>query len=236
MFDDKSILAIIPARGGSKGVPRKNLRMVAGKPLIVWTIEQALKSQRVDRTILSSDDDEIIEVAREAGCEVPFVRPAELSGDEVSGMSPVLHALSEVPGYDVVVLLQPTSPLRSSNDIDGCIEAMISNGRPSCVSVMEADPNPFLIFRRMNDGTLEPILSTSERPVRRQDMPAFYSLNGAVYAAHVDWLNKKKTFLTEETIGFVMPRSRSLDIDTEFDLRIANLCLESRDEAISNTR
>lgn len=120
------ILAIIPARGGSKGVPRKNIRDLAGKPLIAWTIEEAKKSKYITRLILSSEDEEIIEAAKKYGCEVPFVRPIELAQDNTPGIEPVLHAIEKCPGYDYVLLLQPTSPLRTVEDIDGCIEFLLN--------------------------------------------------------------------------------------------------------------
>lgn len=128
MINNKKILAIIPARGGSKGLPRKNIRELAGKPLIAWTIEAGRKSKYIDRLIVSSEDFEIIEVAKKYGAEIPFVRPKHLAEDESLGLDPVFHALRELPGYDIVVLLQPTSPLRLTEDIDACIEQLIDSG------------------------------------------------------------------------------------------------------------
>ena len=126
MLNGKTILAIIPARGGSKGIPRKNIKPLAGKPLIAWTIEEAKKSKYIDRLILSSEDEEIIRIAKKWGCEVPFVRPKEFAEDETSGIEPILHAIETLSEkYDYVCLLQPTSPLRTVNDIDGCIKKCI---------------------------------------------------------------------------------------------------------------
>ena len=134
MIDNKRVLAIIPARGGSKGVPRKNIRNLAGKPLIAWTIKEGKKSKYIDRLILSSEDSEIIEIAKAYGCDVPFVRPEELAKDNTSGVEPVLHAVSKLEGYDIVVLLQPTSPLRTVTDIDKCIEKCIFEKAYLCLS------------------------------------------------------------------------------------------------------
>jgi CMP-N,N'-diacetyllegionaminic acid synthase len=115
MINGKTILGIIPARGGSKGIPRKNLIIFGGKPLMAWTIEAGLQSHYIDRLILSSEDEEIIAVAREWGCEVPFIRPAELSRDDTPGIEPVIHAIKTLKtSYDYIILLQPTSPLRSA--------------------------------------------------------------------------------------------------------------------------
>ena len=134
MIDGRSVLAIIPARGGSKGVPRKNIRPLGGKPLIAWTIEAAHRSAWIDRLILSSEDQEIIDTACAWGCDVPFVRPAELARDCTPGIDPVLHALKQLPSFDLVVLLQPTSPLRSAADIDRCIERCQRGGAPAAVT------------------------------------------------------------------------------------------------------
>ncbi len=223
MIDGKSVLAIIPARGGSKGVPRKNIREVAGKPLIAFTIEEAKKSKYIDRLILSSDDAEIIRVAQSWGCEAPFVRPAELAQDETPGIAPVLHAMEQLPEYDIVVLLQTTSPLRSVADIDGCIEQCITNRANACVSVTPAEQSPYWMYTMGKSGAMQPLIQTDQVFARRQDLPQAYILNGAVYVARCDWLRQSKTFLAAETLGFVMPAERSLDIDTELDLQILNL-------------
>ncbi|WP_285397575.1 acylneuraminate cytidylyltransferase family protein [Lysinibacillus sp. fls2-241-R2A-57] len=210
------ILAIIPARGGSKGVPRKNIRKLVDKPLIAWTIEEAKKSKYITRTILSSEDPEIIEVAKQYGCEVPFVRPLELAQDDTPGIEPVLHVVDQCPGFDYIVLLQPTSPLRTFEDIDGCIELIFKNKSPACVSVSIADTSPYWMYTMQEKEQLSPLL-TNEFFSRRQDLPKVYALNGAVYVAKVSWLQNKKTFITDETIGYVMSESHSLDIDTEED-------------------
>lgn len=225
MIDGKSVLAIIPARGGSKGVPRKNIREVAGRPLIAWTIEEAKKSRYIDRLILSSDDAEIIQVAKAWGCEVPFVRPSALAKDDTPGIDPVLHAIEKLPEFEIVVLLQTTSPLRNVADIDGCIECCIKGGGNACVSVAQAEQNPYWMYTLLDGGVMRPLIQTKQIYARRQDLPESYILNGAVYVAHCDWLREHKSFLTEETLGYVMPQERSLDVDTELDLQILGLHL-----------
>lgn len=224
MIAGLKLLAIIPARGGSKGLPRKNVLPVAGKPLIAWTIAAARASRYIDRVIVSSDDDEIIGTARALGCEAPFVRPAELARDDTPGIAPVLHALSVLPGYDVVVLLQPTSPLRTVRDVDSCVEQLVETGAPSCVSVCEAECHPYLAYEKGADGSLQSFIA--ERAIanmRRQDFPPAWRLNGAVYAARVDWLKQAGTFVAAGTIGYAMPVDRSLDIDTREDLEKAHV-------------
>ena len=223
MIAKNRVLAIIPARGGSKGVPRKNIRDLAGKPLIAWSIEEAKKSKYIDQLILSSEDSEIIEVAKKWGCDIPFVRPAELAQDDTPGMAPVMHALDMLPDFEVVVVLQATSPLRIVNDIDGCIEQCISRGANACVSVTEADQSPYWMYSVNVDGKMQPLIPIENAYMRRQDLPKAYILNGAVYVADINWLREQKTFLTEQTLGFVMPQDRSMDIDTEFDLELANI-------------
>jgi len=225
MIDNKKVLAIIPARGGSKGVSRKNLRNLAGKPLIAWTIEEAKQSKYIDRLILSSEDDEIIKIAREFGCEVPFVRPSELAQDETAGIDPLLHALGEVGGYDYVISLQPTSPLRVVDDIDACIEKMIATNSPACVSVTEPANSPYWMYTVNDKEKMVPLIEQDSLTVRRQDLPAVYTLNGAVYIAEVDWLKQSKSFLTEETVAFVMPNNRSYDIDMESDFGLCEFMM-----------
>jgi N-acylneuraminate cytidylyltransferase len=219
MIDGLSVLAIVAARGGSKGVPGKNIMLIAGRPLIQWSIDAARGSRHVDRLILSSDDPAIIEVARNGGCDVPFVRDAALATDESSSMDVVADALQRVPGYEIVVLLQPTSPLRTAADIDGALTRLVESGAPACVSVREAEDHPYWTFRFDLAGRLarfaEPDGSV---PRRRQDLPPAWCLNGAVYAARVGWFMGTRTFLSAETIGFPMPADRSLDIDTFADI------------------
>lgn len=229
MINGKTILAIIPARGGSKGIPGKNIIDVAGKPLIAWTIEAAKESRYIDRLILSSDDDQIIKVATQWGCEAPFKRPDELAKDDTPGIAPVLHALSILPTFDYVVLLQPTSPLRTAEDIDECIEHCIIQQANCCVSVTEPDKSPFWMYFINSKGVLEPILSSDKEIVtRRQDLPVVYALNGAVYVARCEWLLTNKRFLSEETIGYTMSKEHSTDIDSWRDLQLARLILEEK--------
>jgi N-acylneuraminate cytidylyltransferase len=226
MIDDKSMLAIIPARGGSKGVPRKNIRQLAGKPLIAWSIEAAKQSKYIDRLILSSEDEEIIAVAKAWGCEAPFVRPAELAGDDVPGIEPVLHALNTLPGkYDYVVLMQPTSPLRTVQDIDGCIEHCVRRAANACVSVTEPDKSLYWAYVLDAEGRMQPLLDTGELIFQRQDLPKTYVLNGAVYVADCEWLLKTKTFITAETLAYPMDKVNSVDIDSELDLKFAEMLL-----------
>ena len=231
MVNGKRVLAIIPARGGSKGVSRKNIRLVAGKPLIAWTIEEAGKSKYIDRLILSSEDEEIIAIARQWECDVPFVRPAELAQDHISGMEPVIHALETIPEkYDYVVLLQPTSPLRIVEDIDGCIEKCVSQNAPACITVTKPDKSPYWMFCFDNSEKLVPIIQQENRGLLRQNLDHVYVLNGSVYVAKTDWFMENKKFISEETVAYLMPKIRSMDIDTEWDLKICDVLLPKRNQ------
>lgn len=223
MIAEGKVLGLIPARGGSKGVPGKNIRLVAGRPLIAWTIAAGQASRYIDRLILSSDDDAIIRTAMEYDCEVPFKRDASLSGDTTPSIDVVLDALARCPGYDWIVLLQPTSPLRNAEDIDQALEHCIELGAPACVSVTEAEQSPYWMYS-LQDERLRPLLPATA-VTRRQDIPPVYVLNGAVYVARVTWLVQNPGFLAEETVAHLMPTSRSLDIDTEQDIRTFELLI-----------
>ena len=225
MINGKSILAIIPARGGSKGIPRKNIKMLAGKPLIAWTIEEAKKSKYIDRLILSSEDDEIISVAKEWGCEVPFKRPIELAQDNTPGVEPVIHAINTLTEkYDYVCLLQPTSPLRKVEHIDGCIEKCINNNAESCVSVSEVDKHPYWMYEIDNEDLLIPLLD-GKNVSRRQDLPRGYALNGAVYVSRYNQILEQKKFVTKGTISYVMDKRSSIDIDEQIDFNLCDLII-----------
>lgn len=229
MINGQSVLAIVPARGGSKGVPRKNLHPVGGKPLIAWTIEAAKHSRYIDKLVISSEDAEIISVAKALGCDAPFVRPAALARDDTPGIDPVLHALSILPGYWWVVLLQPTSPLRTANDIDECLETCIRASAPSCVSVTEAAESPFWMYSLGEHSELLPVLTGQYGSTRRQDLPLVFVLNGAVYVARSEWLARHRTFVSSETLAFQMPADRSLDVDTALDLKVFELMSKNDD-------
>lgn len=226
MIGCQTVLAIIPARGGSKGVPRKNVLNLGDKPLIAWTIEEAKKSKYIDKLILSSDDQEIINVAEKYGCEVPFVRPVELAQDDTPGIAPVLHALGILPDYDYVVLLQPTSPFRSVDDIDAAIEKSYVNEGASVVSVTEANENPYWMYKLGYNGSLMSLMETENIPQRRQDAPKAYVLNGAIFVSTVQNLNRKKTFLTKRTLGYILDSEKSIDIDTKLDVIVCEALIK----------
>jgi len=218
--NQKRILAIVPARGGSKGLPHKHTLTLAGKPLLAWTIAVAKESRYIDTLILSSEDAEIISLAKSLGCSAPFVRPAALALDTSSTMDVIVHALENQPAHDIVLLLQPTSPLRTADDIDGAIDLMFAEKAPACVSVTPASESPHWMYRLLEKQKLEPFLK-GEPPERRQLLPELYLLNGAIYLAETPYFLREKTFLTAETVAWKMPRERSVDIDSADDLKTA---------------
>jgi CMP-N-acetylneuraminic acid synthetase len=203
-------LAVIPARGGSKGIPRKNIVDFAGKPLIAWTIEAA-RLAGIERVLVSTDDPEIADVARRFDAEVPFLRPAHLSGDDAAALPVVLHALEQV-GAETVVLLQPTSPLRTAADVSGSLKLHHATGRPVV---------PWL-FTMGEDGGLTPSLPLQDRRQNAQ----FFAPNGAIYVAKAVKLRSGESWWSN-AVGFEMPAERSIDIDEPADLVIARALLEN---------
>ncbi|AZN38511.1 acylneuraminate cytidylyltransferase family protein [Paenibacillus albus] len=229
MIKGQKVLAIIPARGGSKGLPNKNIRLLQGKPLIAWSIEAAAQSQYVDTCIVTTDSFEIAAAATEWGGQVPFMRPSELAQDDTPGMLPILHALRMVKGYDIVLLLQPTSPLRTAEDIDHCLEQLVASRAWSVVSVTEND-KPLSWMYQLGDEqqTLVKAIPGLENVLQRQDAAKIYVLNGAVYAAYIPYLLSNESFMYEGTAGYVMPKERSVDIDTMIDFIVAESLLQIR--------
>ncbi|MBU0596315.1 acylneuraminate cytidylyltransferase family protein [Candidatus Bipolaricaulota bacterium] len=225
-----SVLAVVTARGGSKGIPGKNIRCVAGKPLIAWTLDCAARSERVGRILVSTDSEAIADVAREWGAEVPFLRPEELAQDDSPHVPVLLHALDWLQRNedfcpDHVLLLQPTSPLRSTQDIDGAIALAAEKGADAVVSVSEALSHPRYLRSVAEDGRLlSPDCEEGEYLPRQSLRPA-YVLNGAIYLVRSTVLRERETFYTERTYAYVMPQERSLDIDSPWQLHLADVLL-----------
>jgi N-acylneuraminate cytidylyltransferase len=217
VINGKKVLGIIPARGGSKGLPKKNIKNLCGKPLIAWTIDSARTSLYLDRLILSSDDDEIIEVARAYSCEAPFKRDKSLAGDQSSTVDVVIDAIQRVCGYDWIVILQPTSPFRTGSDIDNALELCMKNKSTSCVSVTLTEHHPNWMYQIDTECNMKPIIQGGSLVKRRQDLPELYNLNGAIYAINSEHLKRTKALITESTLAYKMPENRSIDIDTEND-------------------
>lgn len=228
------ILCVIPARGGSKGLPKKNIMLMNGKPLIYYSIAEAKKSKYIDRIIISTDDKDIAEVALEYGAEVPFLRPGELAKDDTPGNLPVVHAVewlkdNQEYAADYVVLLQPTSPLRTSQDIDRAMETVLQSKANYLASVAKVNEQPFWM-RTIEGGKLKPLISPDEskKALRRQDLPEVYVLNGAIYIYKADVLINNPYMKGEEPSPYIMPRERSIDIDKILDFKIAEMLIMER--------
>ena len=222
MYEGKKILAIIPARGGSKGIPHKNIINLCGKPLIAYTIEAAQKSMYVDTVLVSTDDIEIQRISEQYGAMVPFLRDAMIATDKATTISVVVDAVQRLSmngeNYDVVILLQPTSPLRTTEEIDVAVDVFFQNDMQGVVSVNAVETSPFLL-RTIEGHRLQRIISESST-IRRQDMPTYYEVNGAIYINHIREIDENLSF-NDNPIPYIMNREHSVDIDTWDDLEMA---------------
>ena len=222
-----TLLVLIPARGGSKGIPRKNVRPFCGKPLLQWSIDAALAASCVDQVVVSTDAPEMADSAKAGGAEVPFLRPAELATDEAPGIAPVLHALEQLPKVSDVLLLQPTSPLRTSADIEAIVGLRQQAGCESAVSLTPSAKHPAWMYGLSQEQRLEPLLELDEIHCRQQ-LPPAYVLNGALYLASRKFLIREHAFISAETIGYLMPAERSVDIDTPLDWQWAEFLMKQQ--------
>lgn len=217
------IVAFVFARGGSKGLPRKNLRPLAGKPLIVHAIDTALALPRVDKVVVSTDDVEIAEVARKAGVEVPFLRPRELASDTAPEWLAWQHAIRALresgETVDIFLSLPPTSPLRLPADVDCCLDALLSSSSDAVITVRAAERNPYFnMVRQDPDGSMR--LAIEGVFHRRQDAPKLYDITTVAYAARADFILSANRIFDGKVRAVLIPRERALDIDTELDLLI----------------
>ena len=234
MYCNKKILTIIPARGGSKRLPRKNLKPLSGKPLIVWTIEQALLSKYNDTVIVSTDDKKIALISTSHGAEVPFLRPKGLATDNTKGIDVILHAVKwfdeKVEPYDIIVTLQPTSPLRLCSDIDKTIELLFLKKAKAIVSVCECEHHPFWSNTLPKSGSMKNFLTPDIINKSGKKLPTFYRLNGAVYLAYKEYLMEKKSYFGNHTYAYEMPIERSVDIDNQSDFKYAEYLMQMKSD------
>jgi CMP-N-acetylneuraminic acid synthetase len=222
------------ARGGSKGIPGKNIKKLNGKPLIAYTIEAAQKSKYINKIVVSTDDKDIAKVALNFGAEVPFMRPDELATEDANSNDAIIHALkflSSNQDYksDYIINLQPTSPLRGVKDIDEAIETFFryDNYYESLISVCEVFENPYWM-QKIENGILTSLMDNFENINRRQELPTVYQLNGAIYLSTYKKFLEYKSFYTEKIYPFVMNKEKSIDIDNELDWKLAKILLEEK--------
>lgn len=229
MIDGKRVLVIVPARKGSKGLPLKNIRPLAGKPLLAWPIAAAKASAHVDRVIISTDDQGFADIAVQHGADAPFLRPVELASDTAPSLSFILHALdtleAEGDAYDIVVLLEPTSPLTEASDVDAALNQMIKAGADAIVGVSRLEAtHPAFAVRRSKDGAITPYASVSfaEMP-RRQDIEPLFVLDGTLYISSVEGLRREQSFCHGRTLGYESARYKAQEIDDLIDF----ICVEA---------
>lgn len=229
MYKQKKILGIITARGGSKGLPGKNIRPLHGKPLIARSIIAAQESQHLDSFLVSTDSVEIAEISKSYGAQVPFLRPAELSTDKASSIDVVLHTLDFLKEvYEWVMILQPTSPLRTAIDIDAAIELADSKKADAIVSVCPNEHHPWLSNTLPDDGNMNSFLRPETQHRTRQEFPMYYRLNGAIFLTKTRALRETRSFFGPRTFAYEMPAERSIDIDHLIDFKLAECYLETR--------
>lgn len=232
---EKKFLGLIPARGGSKSIPLKNIKLLHGKPLIAYTIEEALKSEYLDKVIVSTDNAQISQISKEYGAEVPFIRPKELATDTSPTLPVIQHALMylESEGYipNFVVLLQPTSPLRKVKHIDSAIKKILDTGADTVISLTESEIHPYWM-RNLEGDKVYPFIETDKNLLRRQDLPVVYKLNGAVIVNKREVILSGKEWQKQDVRAIIMDNIHSIDIDTPLDFYIAEKLMELKDKEL----
>lgn len=226
-------VGLICARGGSKGVPRKNVRLLHGKPLIGWAIEVARNCPSLDRVIVSTEDHEIADVARSFRAEVPFVRPTELAQDDSPELLTWKHALKTIASIDgrmpdILVNIPTTSPLRKVEDVEACFTNLSQSQADLCITIRPARHNPYFNMVKLEDGWASIVITPSTPTFRRQDAPAVYEITTVAYAARAEYVISTPRLLGGRVSATIVPEDRSLDIDTELDLAFAEFLLDRK--------
>ncbi len=225
---NKTFLAIIPARGGSKRLPRKNVLDLCGKPLIAWSMEAGLKSKYISKVVVSSDDEEILKIATKNNVDI-IKRPYELASDTATTFDAIEHAIKNLENYDYVVLLQPTSPLRNEKHIDEAIELLEEKNADAVISVCEVEHSPLWCNTLDETFDMSNFLPDEVLSKRSQDLAKYYRLNGAIYICKTEKLLKNRGFFIKENIfAYVMKREESVDIDAEIDFKISEVLINTR--------
>lgn len=234
MIHGKRVLAYIPARSGSKGIKDKNIVDVAGKPLMAHSILAAKRSKYVDTVVVSTDSENYAKIARQYGAEVSFLRPRELATDTSPEMDTTVHLMqwfdkNTSEKFDILIKLQPTSPLRTEEDIDAALELFMSKDAESIISVMECHITPLWMNVLSQDHSMKNFISEDIKKKNRQELPTYYQLNGALFLARWEFMKQKKSWYGEKSYAYIMPRERSVDIDDEIDLVLVKALLERQD-------
>ncbi|WP_024605765.1 MULTISPECIES: acylneuraminate cytidylyltransferase family protein [unclassified Pseudoalteromonas] len=233
MINGKKVLAVIPARGGSKRLPRKNILKLAGKPLIAWSIEAGLNSKYVDEVIVTSDDNEILNISKSLGADT-IKRPEVLASDIATTFDAIKHVIDNTQSYDYIILLQATSPLRNETHLDSAVELLIKKQADSIVSVCEMNHSPLWSNTLNGDLSMDDFLDEEVLNKRSQDLEKYYRLNGAIYICKVDKLLAAGSFMLKaNTFAYLMDSKSSIDIDEEIDFKIAETYLNTGEQSIS---
>lgn len=235
MINNKKIIGIIPARGGSKGLKNKNIKFFLDKPLISWSIEVGLKSKYIDEVMVTTDSSEVLEIAKNYGAKVPFIRPDELSSDTATSMDVIFHALNYYQdelnqGYDYIILLEPTSPQRTVHDIDDAIEKLINNTQATAlVSTSKVEScHPSYMIKKLEDGFFEGYENKDINITRRQDFVDLYFIDGSLYISQIDVLFEKRSFYHNRTLCYDVPKWKSLEIDDLDDFLMIEALMKER--------
>ncbi len=238
-MSDPTFLAIIPARGGSKRLPKKNVKELNGKPLITWTIDAALASPNVSKVVVSTDDNDIAEVSVSSGAEVPFIRPYNLSTDTANTVDVIKHTIDFYAKngqfFDFIILLQPTSPLRGSADITNAIELLKEKSADAIISVCEVEHSPLWSNTIPLTGSLKSFIKDEVKNIRSQDLATYYRLNGAIYIVETTkFVEQNSLFLNDNIYAYKMNVQNSVDIDNETDFSYAEFLIESQGSKTKN--
>lgn len=230
MIGQYRVTALIPARGGSKRLPRKNVKLLGDKPLIAWSIEAAKASKYIDRVIVSTDDEEIKQVSEQYGAQVPFLRPEHLSNDHASSFDVIKHAIYflqlDQPN-ELIVLLQPTSPLRLVSELDTALEFFIAKNAKGIVSISETEHSPMWSNTLPENGCMSDFIRPEVQGKRSQDLPRFFRLNGSIYIYEtLSLLEQAKMFFDENVYGFETSLETAVDIDTALDFLVAETIIK----------
>ncbi|HDK7167351.1 TPA: acylneuraminate cytidylyltransferase family protein [Clostridium botulinum] len=230
-----NILGLIPARGGSKGLPGKNIRNLNGKPLIEYAINEAKKSKYMDRLIVSTNDYGIAKICEELGAEIPFMRPNKLAQDNSKVIDTYIYTLNKLKEefnyiVDILVIIQPTSPLRTVHHIDSCIELFFNKNADSVVTVCEVEHSPYWYKVLNKENKIESFIEYENSNDNRQQLPKVYRPNGAVYVFKKDLIINKKSYYTDKSYGYIMKNEDSIDIDSIIDFKFAEFLIKEKSE------
>ena len=235
MIDGKLVLAYIPARSGSKSIKDKNLVEVCGKHLIAYSIEAGKNSKYVDKVIVSTDSAIYADIARKYGAEVPYLRPSELAQDKSVEMDSCQHLMRwleehSAEKFDIILKLEPTSPLRTAEDVDKAVEKLVEKNADTVVTVTEAMTHPFWMNTLPEDHSMKVFLRPDVARKNRQELPVYYQLDGLVYVGKWDFIKQHKTWFAENSYATITPNSRAIDIDGPVQLELVRIIIQKRKE------